>query len=115
MAVLNSCKGSSYGEEGNNGGGWIPVFISFGGRKGTFPLFGVARSSGDDGRTFGGSRSRSGCGCSGAGSGLSALAGTFPAACCGLTIATTHHTAEPAQYPVRGALPGVEPCNDILV
>jgi hypothetical protein len=104
MAILNSCKGSSYGEEGNSGGGGIRVFISFGGRNGTFPLFGGSRC---------GSRCR--CGGGGARSGLSALAGTFPAACCGLTIATTHHTAEPAHYLVRSALPGVEPRKVILV
>ena len=119
MTFLNSGKGSSYGEKGNNEGRGIRVVVSFGGRGGTFPRVCVDGGLCDDGSIFGGRRNdgRSGSGGDGGGasSGLSALAGAFPAIRRGLTVATTHHLAEPAHDLVRGVLPGVEPREVVLV
>lgn len=121
MTFLNSGKGSSYGVKGNNEGRGIRAVDSFGGRGGTFPRVRVDGGLCDDGSIFGGSRNdgRSGSGGGGGGggasSGLSALAGAFPAIRRGLTVATTHHLAEPAHDLVRGVLPGVEPREVVLV
>ena len=117
MTILNSCKGSSYGEKGNNEGRGIRGVVSVGGRGETFPRICVAGGLGDDGSIFGRGRNdgRSGSGGGGASSSLSALACAFPAACRGPTVATTHHFAEPAHDLVRGVLSGVEPSEVILM
>ena len=117
MTFLDSCKGSSYGEKGNNEGRGIRVVISFGGRRGTFPRVCVAGGLGDDGSIFGGSRNNGGSGSGGGGasSSLSALTGACPVACRGLTAATTHHFAEPAHDLIRGVLPGIEPREVVLM
>ena len=110
------CKGPSYGEGDNRGGG-IRTVISFGGRGGTSPGVCIPGGLGYDANIFGGSRndSRSRSGGGGASSGPSALAGAFPAVCGGQTAATSHHFAEPAHNLVRSVFPGVEPRKVVLV